>query len=449
MRKLLLIFILFPCIFKSQAQWESQVTGFNPSRGISQIVPVSQTVVWASGFDPASILNKCRDYCHTSDGGNTWTSATLTSAANASNWSCITAVDENNAWAMFNKTTGAGGSVWHTSDGGTTWTQQGAGQIYAGSTSFPDVMNFWDADTGVAVGDPLNGEFEIYTTVDGGATWTAVNGDSIPDPISGEYGFTRSIAVYKNVIWFGTNMGRLYKSTNRGLSWNVYDTGLSSDGIYQIVFIDEENGYVELYDGTGAFVSLLRTTDGGNTWTDISPSANFFVYYGLCYVPKTTNTLVSAGYDPITFVYGSSYSLDGGDTWTTIDDSVIHLAVSFYDNITGWSGDVNSDVSTGGMWKYSSGFVATGVENSNTNFKFNLYPNPGDGLFYFSFDAQNTEPIHIIITDAMGKIVFNQDYKDKSQTWLRSIDLRHLSKGVYFLKMENNGQQTSRKLVIE
>src|SRR5262249_58606331 len=95
-------------------------------------------------------------------------------------------------------------------------------------------------------------------------------------------------------------------------------------------------------------------------------------------------------------VYGSLYSMDGGTTWVDIDDSVKHLAVDFFDSTNGWSGGVNADAATGGMWKFD-GNLATAVNNLYTGSSFKLYPNPSDGLFYFSFNTENNKPIHITV----------------------------------------------------
>ena len=40
------------------------------------------------------------------------------------------------------------------------------------SSSFANVVYFWDENTGFAQGDPINGEFELYVTENGGDNWT-------------------------------------------------------------------------------------------------------------------------------------------------------------------------------------------------------------------------------------------------------------------------------------
>lgn len=450
-KQILVPFFILCCSVSAFAQWTEYATGFStPSRGINQIVNCSKEVTWLTAYNGSgSGSTNVRDFSRTTDGGLSWTSGTVTAAPSNFSWSCLAAIDENTAWAMFYKNTAAAtGGIFKTTDGGATWTQQGAGQIFnTASTSFPDVLYFWDANTGVAVGDPVNGEFEIYTTPDGGTTWTAVGGANIPDPISGEYGYTRVFAVVDHIFWFGTNKGRIYKSTDKGATWSVVQVTGFTD-LAEIKYKDENMGWAKYVDGSGG-QTVMRTTDGGTTWTQINPTGGTFHYGGFCYVPKTDMTLVSTGVDFNNNDLGSSYSLDGGDTWVDIDFDIQYIAVNFYDNITGYAGGFNLDQYTGGIYKYDGGFVATGISSAAAGYEFKLYPNPSDGLFYMSFDAENNLPINMQVTDASGRMVLQTSYQDKSQLWLRSVDLRKQAPGVYFLKLENNGMESMHKLIVQ
>jgi photosystem II stability/assembly factor-like uncharacterized protein len=450
---LLLCFIVFSAhLF---AQWNEQAVGFSTAnRGVNQIVITSPTTAWVSGFNPTSTTANVRDFSRTTDGGATWTAGTVSAPSN-NNWSCLTAIDENTAWGLFYKNTSTvGGGIYKTTDGGTTWSQQGTGQVFiTSSVSFPDVIHFWDANNGVAIGDPVNNEFEIYTTADGGTTWVAVPGANIPDPgSSSEYGLTRSFAARGNTLWFGTISGRIFKTTDMGATWTVLSSG-SANAIGSLDFANDNDGWIELDDpSTFAFVALYRTNDGGATWTDITPSGTFFSSYnsvGISYVPNTASTLVTSGLDNASQTFGSAYSLDGGDSWITIDSAVNHFAVKFYNNDTGWSGGVNVDASTGGIYEYAGSFEATGITEAISGYQLKLYPNPSSGLFYISFTAENNLPVDVRIVDAVGKVVFQKTYKNKNELWLRSIDITDFTKGVYFLNVENGGDKIYRKLVVQ
>ncbi|MCY7409537.1 MAG: T9SS type A sorting domain-containing protein [Chitinophagales bacterium] len=443
MNKILLLFILSASINFSNAQWLVQNSGFpEPSRGINQICIVDQNIAWASGYDGSGNAVIAQDFTRTLDGGDSWQAGSISSAPSDYEWSCLAAVDKNTAWAaLYNSTTNVGGGVYKTADGGSTWTEQGAGSIFIGATSFPDVIYFWDENIGVVVGDPVNNEYEIYTTSDGGLNWKPVDVANIPAPLTGEYAYTRMLGVGKDgVIWFGTNKGRVYKSKDKGFTWGVYQS-LASD-VQALAVKDVNTSWVR------RTTKMYQTNDGGTTWSQVLPASGHFFKNAIAYVPYTVNTLVSTGSNFSTGDYGSSYSLDGGLNWVTIDSAIQHLSVSFYNNVVGWAGGFNIDEFTDGISKYDGGFIATGIEAIDPSVKFNLYPNPSNGLFYFSFDAGNNAPIQLKVTDITGKLIFSKTYADKSQTWLRSFDLRNFGKGIYFLEVENNGQHFSNKLVI-
>ncbi|HYV94743.1 MAG TPA: hypothetical protein VE978_23415, partial [Chitinophagales bacterium] len=357
MRKLLLLFILCLFTLDSRAQWTSQATSFAAaSRGVTQIFIVDPNTVWITAYDGTGASTKCRDFSVTSDAGATWISGTVPAATTWS-WSCISAIDANTAWAMlFRYTAQYTGGIYKTTDGGANWTQQGAGIIFStNNVSFPDVVYFWDANTGVALGDPLNGEYEIYTTSDGGSNWNAVSGAGIVDPTANETGLTASFCVRNGIIWCGTTDGRILKSTDQGQTWEAFSTGYSGYFVPKPVFANENLGWSQVYHVNSSNVvddrQFVRTTDGGNTWTTLSPSGPYH-YGSISYIPYTITTLISTGIDYVNGDLGSSYSLDGGDSWIEIDTGVQHGEVEFYDNATGWCGGFNTDQYTDGIFKY-------------------------------------------------------------------------------------------------
>ena len=212
--------------------------------------------------------------------------------------------------------------IFKTDDGGLNWFRQNSAN-YDTSSSFANVVYFWDENVGFAQGDPINGEFELYVTENGGDNWTQVPGNNIPNPLGGEYGYTRQIEVVGNNVWFTTNKGRIYKSSDKGNNWDVFQSPITDFGSAEvngdISFGDAQNGI--LIDNS---VNVYRTENGGETWFEITTSGPVYTS-GLCYI-EGTNTVFSTG-------NGSSFSLDGGYSWTPIDNAV-HLFVDFLNNMS-------------------------------------------------------------------------------------------------------------------
>ncbi len=353
-KQLLLLAALGLSIIGANAQgtWNPQATGFpNVSTGVFNISVADSNVVWISSYDGAvGGTGNYRDFSTTIDGGATWIPGVVSAPAGHA-WSMIHGLDATTAWAiMYNATVGTGGGIWKTTDGGVNWAQQGVGTIF-NTTSFPNVVYFWNANDGFSMGDPNPTNFELYTTTDGGTTWIAVPPANIPAPLAGEYGIVNHYEVVGNTIWFDTNKGRVYKSTDMGVTWTVSATGITvpTNGAMDIAFWDASNGLARLYNATTGVNTVRRTTDGGATWTAGTVTGNMFGS-DLAYVPGTASRLVSTG-AAAPFI-GSSYSDDGGLTWTDIETGAQRTALGVWNTNTMWAGGFTMSPSSEGIFKF-------------------------------------------------------------------------------------------------
>ena len=247
MKRIVLSFIAILAVsIGSFAQlWITQNSGLAETRGIIYMCAVDANVVWAAAYDGTVPTNPCQDFTKTTDGGTTWTGGTITGATGL----CIanlSAIDANTCWAMCYYPAGTGtlDGVYKTSNGGTTWARQTTA-TFSNANSFPDCIYFWDANTGWALGDPINGDFEIYTTTNGGTTWTPVPGSQIPNPVSGEFGVVGYFSVVGNTVWFGTNKSRVYKSIDQGHNWTVSSVPGWTNIYMKPCFKDANTGIVQ------------------------------------------------------------------------------------------------------------------------------------------------------------------------------------------------------------
>ena len=148
-----------------------------------------------------------QQFTKTTNGGTTWTPGNINVGNAGLGISMIHGISSTTAWlAAYPNAAGQLGGIWKTTNGGSTWTKQTTA-TFNNASSFTNVVHFWDANEGFCMGDPINGEFEIYRTTNGGTNWTLVTGANIPNPLSGEYGYTRQMEVVGNSVWFSTNKG--------------------------------------------------------------------------------------------------------------------------------------------------------------------------------------------------------------------------------------------------
>jgi photosystem II stability/assembly factor-like uncharacterized protein len=146
-----------------------------------------------------------------------------------------------------------------------------------------------------------------------------------PDTVSGR---TRAILIDANdasgnIVWAGSVGGGLWKSTDAGASWapvNEFFANLAVTTIAQ----DPSNSNI-MYFGTGEGwfnsdairgLGIWRTTDGGNTWTQLSSTNaendNTFHYVQKIVVNSTGTVFAATRND------GVQRSEDGGENWDKV-----------------------------------------------------------------------------------------------------------------------------------
>lgn len=226
--------------------------------------------------------------------------------------------------------------IYKTADGGKSWELQFK---CADPKAFFDAIAFWDEKNGIALGDPVKGSFQLISTEDGGANWKPFMAKALPPALPGEGAFAASGTCHvthgKRDVWFatgGAKAARVYRSDDRGQTWQVSETPLmaggESAGIFSIAFRDNKNGMTVGGDyrkpnETGATAAI--TADGGKTWTLLDKRLPFrsALFW-------TKDRWIAVG------TSGSHVSTDDGDTWKLIDrenyNSVTFIAVDI-----GWA----------------------------------------------------------------------------------------------------------------
>lgn len=410
----------------------------------------SSNVVWATGYDNFAPNRTYNNFTTSKNGGLTYTCGTVFSDTLDYGLSSIFALDSMNAWvSAYRKPSSAKPSdvLYHTTNGGLTWTNGGNPSMFSSSTSFANFICFITPSVGVALGDPVSNDFQIYRTTDGGSNWTTIPASSIPDALTNEYGIANIYAIYGNNIWFGTDNGRVFRSSDGGQSWAVSTvTPASVYGVINLSFVDNNNGLALIY--TSGIYSLFRTSDGGVSWVNTGALSPFFGIDDISNIPGT-NIFVSCGGTGV-MNYLISYSTDYGNTWQDWGGSLIrYFEVAFANNSIGYAGgQANvSNSSLDGMYKYSGGPVS--VKNSEVNVSsFSVFPNPTNGVVTLKLPvAKNGFTFEII--NSLGKVVFIDEISLLPSSGNYTFDFSHLPKGIYFLNLRKENQSLFSKIIIE
>ena len=378
-----------------------------------------------------------------------------------------------------------GGEIVKTTNAGQTWVRKTSATQFFGAGTFCNWVHMFNATTGVALGDPptAGGGFEILRTTDGGETWSAVSG--IPVPLADEYGNAGSFfasASAPGTLWTGlassvsTNTVRVLKTTDFGATWTVSNRIPNIVGaVSQLAFKSnnlEGIAYGFTIIGTApnasiGAVNLARTTDGGRSWTAVTPNNDATGNFYRNSIDAVGNVFYSTGARfgpaPATQVpedFGTSTSTDGIN-WTTLNLSGATLAAPGYffcmdliagptaNNVVGHGGlytDVNG---VGGVYKFNRTITTT--RNAALQSALSVYPNPSaSGLFKVDLGSELKAGAQLTVVDALGRQVAAQTLNATAiGSKTVNLDLSAEKTGVYTLQIRTDAGIATQKLVID
>lgn len=274
---------------------------------------------------------------HSADGGTRWNAQ---DSSVSSHFTSLSFIDRLTGWAC-----GSHGTIIHTKDGGKTWTRQDSGTEETILGIF-----FMNKEQGWAVG--ANGLF--LRTSDSGQTWTQTIID--PDTNYNNLWFTGS-----QKGWIVGEHGTILYTEDGGRTWEkkvleVFKRANLDDeyenpvpALFSICFSDNQSGWA-----CGLYSTILHTTDGGTTWTDI-PNKGVDPLYSIC------------AHGPLVWTVGDRgtylVSTDSGKTWELREDTIKTKRwfgqVLFSNSNRGWivgaGGTVLNTHDGGRSWQFLSG----------------------------------------------------------------------------------------------
>ncbi|MFL5660486.1 MAG: WD40/YVTN/BNR-like repeat-containing protein [Ktedonobacteraceae bacterium] len=266
---------------------------------------------------------------HTADGGQAWQKATIQMPFPRQ----VSFIDSQHGWilAAVRPLGGAAEpvSVFRTTDGGKTWVNVAtalfsdatpAGRLpYGGQKSG---MHFLNALTGWVTGTTtLSNLAWLYVTHDGGSTW---HQQMLPMPpgmpsahlsilsptfLSAADGILP--VIFSNATTDSEIATAIYTTHDGGQTWQ--STMPVSAAVRILSFADIQHWWAT--DGT----ILYSTGDGGNHWTKLSPGGSFKNIVQLDFISDTVGWAISSTAPASSTLLKT---IDGGQTWTTISSTV-------------------------------------------------------------------------------------------------------------------------------
>ena len=345
----------------------------------------------------------------------------------------IQALSPDTIWMSaqnFDTIPGSPRSLFVSYDGGDSWTEK-LSDIAAGVW-----VHFFDAQEGIVINRQ-----SMSKTLDGGDTWMAVDSASLPLFAEGEFttitNGTNSLEYLGDRLWFGTTLGRVFRSSDRGNTWEaVQAVPDSSAAISTLAFEDSLNGMAVLsVQGFSPPFSttILRTEDGGASWSPLPPFVKPVT--SISFIPGTESSyMVSGRADQF-----AAYTTDGGDSWVYVPDVHTYDGIDFLNPSTGYvfNKSFQTDIRPV-MLKYQGDPfpAANSVSNEKLIKDLNLqvFPNPSSDRL----SVESEKPIQYLgLIDIHGKqIPLARQVGGKSWTG----NIAHLARGQYWLELHVGGK---------
>jgi photosystem II stability/assembly factor-like uncharacterized protein len=410
----------------------------------------------------------------TTDGGGNWTPLTdsqrtlsMGAIAIASSNPLVIYAGTGEANNAFDSNFGRG--ILTSTDGGTTWTlRAGPGNIFDRMTTSAIAVDPANANIAYAAManfavNGLEGATGIYKTTDGGATWTdTTSAITSSEPYSDVRVDPNTPATVYMAVGDpgGSAQNGVYKSTNGGGAWTPLSNGPTGTAAGRIaIAVSKSNPqviYVAAHDpSTDGLYKLMRSDDGGATFTDLTGGApdflgfqGFFDIY-LAVDPANSAIVYAAGDGgPNSFLR----STNSGASWTdirrgglpnSVSPHVDHHAVAFDVNGLLLDGDDGGifrlDDPTTPAWSDLNGDLATiqfygvGLHPSDPNTAIggsqdngtSLYSGSvvwtetdgGDGGFAKFSPTLSSRAYHVAPVDSLGPSRFFRRSDDGGNTW--------------------------------
>lgn len=324
-----------------------------------------------------------------------------------------------------------------TTNGGKIWLELNV----LNSVGIINEISFINKDTGwVCSRDNFDGG--VFKTTDGGGSWVRQLNYTIDNPL-------KIFFINKDVGWIGNDFGKIFKTINGGINWNLQVT---FNSIKDIFFVNPDTGWIA--DGGGSNVKF--TSNGGTNWIyqQVPPEGGLILFSRPNRISSLNGRNAWGVGGNVFFgmgrVRGIIYkTTNSGNNWYyQLPDTSIDIGT--YTNIQFISDSIGWAAYTGLIHTNDGGGPLVNVTNINSELpnSFSLsqnYPNPFNPVTKIKYELRNTSYIELKVFNIRGiEIIKLVDQKQNAGAYEAEFDGSELASGVYFYRLNISDERSGQ-----